>query len=318
MSKSSLLNRIPTNWNLAVLMRPQAIERRLRWITELTNLSGRFGDDFQAMAEELRQDIQCDEEAILDHLRFCGAIPEQYGHDSSEEKLYSKYTDSVISEALAVMGLNSVVIDARADAADVQARASDYSLVADAKAFRLSRTAKNQKDFKVQAMDGWRHDLDYAVIVCPIYQLPTRKSQIYQQAIARNVCLLSYSHLAALVALALQVETAVSARGFGAVLESVSELHPSKSATDYWTGINRALLRSLEDHADLWTAEKIASEESLVIIKRESLRHLTAERDRLLGLSHQEALARLVRMAGVDSRMQQVERIQHGPLLEEG
>ena len=33
-----------------------------------------------------------------------------------------------------------------------------YSLVADAKAFRLSRTAKNQKDFKVQAMDGlaWR------------------------------------------------------------------------------------------------------------------------------------------------------------------
>ena len=63
----------------------------------------------------------------------------------------------MVSEALSAMGLNSVVLDARADAADVQARATSYSLVADAKAFRLSRTAKNQKDFKVDAMDSWKH-----------------------------------------------------------------------------------------------------------------------------------------------------------------
>ena len=84
------------------------------------------------------------------------------------EKLYSKYTDAVVSEALVAIGLNSLVLDARSDSADVQARASDFSLIADAKSFRLTRTAKNQKDFKVQAMDDWRGGLDYAVVVGPI------------------------------------------------------------------------------------------------------------------------------------------------------
>lgn len=187
-------------------------------------LSGSFGDDSTRMAEELRAEIARDgSEALLDHLRLCGAIPEQYGHDSSEEKLYSKYTDAVISESLSTMGLRSVVIDTRADSPDVQARAGDYSLVADAKAFRLSRTAKNQKDFKVQAMDGWRGGLDYAVLVCPIYQLPSRSSQVYQQAIARNVCVLSYSHLAALVGLATRQGPSFAEVGLHEVLKSTSE-----------------------------------------------------------------------------------------------
>ena len=299
-------------------MRSEAKERRSRWVDELENLSGSFGDDSTKMLEELQEDIRQDEEALLDHLRLCGAIPEKYGHDSSEEKLYSKYTDAVISEALSAMGLKSAVLDARADTADVQAHASAYSLVADAKAFRLSRTAKNQKDFKVQAMDGWRHGLDYAVVVCPIYQLPTRTSQIYQQAIARNVCVLSYSHLAALVTLAMRTEPARSEEGLNKVLKSVSILHPSKSAVDYWTGINRALVNSLGSDIDLWKAEKIASQESLAIIKKESIRYLTVERDRLLSLSHQEALNELVQMAGFNSRIQKVERIQHGSLLRVG
>ena len=300
-------------------MRSEAIARRSHWIARLASASGSFGDDFVAMVEELRREIRQDQEAILDHLRFCGAIPEQYAHDSFEEKLYSKYTDSVISEALSAMGLTSTVLDARADAADVQARATNYSLVAaDAKAFRLSRTAKNQKDFKVQAMDGWRRTLDYAVIVCPIYQIPTRMSQIYQQAIVRNVCLLSYSHLAALVALALRVEPTNGEDGLETILESVSLLHPSKSAVDYWTGVNRALLTSLGAHDDLWTTEKRASQDSLAIVNGESLRHLAAERDRLLQLSRQEALERLIEVTGLQSRIRQVEHVHHGTLLEEG
>jgi len=31
--------------------------------------------------------------SLIDHLRLCGNIPESYGHDTSEEKLYSKYTE---------------------------------------------------------------------------------------------------------------------------------------------------------------------------------------------------------------------------------
>ena len=45
--------------------------------------------------------------AVLDHLRLCAAIPESYGHDSSEEKLYSKYTDAVISVASHASGVGA-------------------------------------------------------------------------------------------------------------------------------------------------------------------------------------------------------------------
>lgn len=292
-------------------------ERRAYWVAELAKLSGSFGDDAGRMIEELRRELEREGgEALLDHLRLCGALPEEYGHDSSEEKLYSKYTDAILSESFHALGLQSTILTTRADAADVQARARDFSLVADAKAFRLSRTAKNQKDFKVQAMDNWRGGLDYAVIVCPIYQLPSRNSQIYQQAIARNVCILSYCHFAVLVGLAMRRGAAVAEATLLEVLRAVSLLNPGKGAVDYWTGVNGALLRSLGNDADLWTLEKTASLEGLSLVKEESLRYLRFELNRLLGLSHQEALDELIRMSGLQSRIDMVERIEHGFLLE--
>lgn len=297
-------------------MKHEAKARRAYWVAELAKLSGSFGDDSTKLINELRADIKKDGVgALLDHLRLCGAMPEQYGHDSSEEKLYSKYSDAVISEALTAIGLRSAIITTRADAADVQARCRSYSLVADAKVFRLSRTAKNQKDFKIQAMDGWRNGLDYAVVVCPIYQLPGRTSQIYQQAISRNVCILSYSHLATLVSLAKHQTPKAAEKSLHALLKSVSLLHPSKNANDYWTAINGALIASLGTARGLWAAEKTASLEALSLVKEESLRYLRLERNRMLGLSHREALDELIRCTGLESRIAQVESVELGDLL---
>ncbi len=164
-------------------------------------------------------------------------------------------------------------------------------------------------------MDGWRGDLDYAVVVCPIYQLPGRTSQIYQQAIVRNVCILSYSHLSALVNIALRRGTAFAVKGLGIVLRSVSLMHPSKNACDYWLGLNRALVSVLRNSVDIWTAEKNASLEALDVAKEEALAYLRAERDRLLGLSHHQAIKELIRAAGIDSRIEKVKNIKHGDLL---
>ena len=252
---------------------------------------------------------------MIDHLRTCGVIPESFGHDSSEEKLYSKYTDAVISEGLSFVGLRSAVIDARADVADVQATCREFSLVADAKAFRLSRTAKNQKDFKVQALDGWRGTLDFALLVCPIYHLPSRRSQIYRQAISRNVCIISYSHLASLVVLAERRGPGLGKKALQAILNVVTILHPTSSALDYWMGINRMLAAELSEDSDIWTAEKTASLDSLGLAKQEALAVLTAERDRLLSLSHQEALRELLSMAGIENRIATVRQVEHGNLL---
>lgn len=125
----------------------------------------------------------------------CGILPEMFQHDSSEEKLWAKYSDIVLAKCLTYLGIESSVLRTRGNSADVYGKATNYTLVGDAKTFRLSRTAKNQKDFKVKALDDWRRENTYAVLVSPLLQYPTNKSQIYSQAIERNVTLISYTHL---------------------------------------------------------------------------------------------------------------------------
>lgn len=300
-------------------MRVDALKRRAYWVAELAKLSGSFGDDCERMVLELQAELKRDgSDGLLDHLRLCGVMPEAYGHDSSAEKLYSKYTDAVISEAFSHIGLESIVLTERADAADVEAKGKGYSLVADAKAFRLSRTAKNQKDFKIQALDGWRNGMDYAVVICPIYQLPTRASQIYQQAITRDVCILSYTHLAALVRLSGIQSPSRAEAAFHEMLKAVSTLLPTKSAVDYWTGVNRSFMQSLAAEKLVWTEEKKESLKALAAAKTESLDVLRVERVRLLALSHSDALAELMRMSGLNSRIDYVSNVQHGELLSLG
>ena len=185
---------------LKKIISKEQIQKRQYWVEEIARLSGRFGDDSQKVEQELSSEInKLGIKSLVGHLRLCGAIPEKYGHDTSEEKLYSKYTDIVLHEAFKSLGFSSCVLRERADVADIECVNRKYSFVADAKAFRMSRTAKNQKDFKVQTMDGWKNGKPYAMVVCPIYQLPSRESQIYQQAASRSVCVLSYTHLSVLV-----------------------------------------------------------------------------------------------------------------------
>ncbi len=213
----------------------KAISRREYWIEEIKNISGNFGDEAQRLEKELENEIKkYGSSTLIDHLRLCGNIPEMYGHDTSEEKQYSKYTDALLAFAYKEMGLKSAVLIERGDVADVDVYAKKYSFVADAKAFRLSRTAKNQKDFKVQAMDNWKHGKPYAMVVAPIYQLPSRSSQIYQQASSRNVCVFSYSHLSLLVNYAIEEKKSKSEELLHRIFKIIPALNPSKNANDYW------------------------------------------------------------------------------------
>lgn len=147
------------------------------------------------------EDQICKDSEFLDILKQIGTIPEAIAHDSTEEKLFSKASDIALSRAFREIGLKSTVLRERGDSADVLAESifHGYTLVADAKAFRMSRTAKNQKDFKVVALSGWRKDSDYAVLCSPYFQYPSRSSQIYAQAMENYVCLFSWEHLAFLI-----------------------------------------------------------------------------------------------------------------------
>jgi hypothetical protein len=288
----------------------KAIATRTYWVGEIQNLSGNFTDDTERLEYELGEEIKkYGSSTLIDHLRLCGNIPEAYSHDSSEEKLYSKYTDSLLCFAYKEMGLKSFVLTERADVADVDAFAKDYSFVADAKAFRLSRTAKNQKDFKVQAMDGWKHGKPYAMVVCPIYQLPTRSSQIYQQASTRNVCIFTYSHLSLLVNYAIEEGNGNAEGLLHEIFKTIPALNPSKNAVDYWLAINKTILGYSNIIEDLWKTEKEAATESTEIAKEEGLTYLASEREKIMRMSHDEALKELIKMSKIDSKIKIIKSI---------
>ena len=294
----------------------EAVIRRRHWISEIVKISGQFGPDVARAATELAaEEASVGVQAVVDHLRLCGAIPEEYGHDSSEEKLYSKYTDAVIALAFNQLGCRAVVLTERADAADVEVFSPNFSLVADAKAFRLSRTAKNQKDFKVQAMDGWRRDKKFAVVVSPLYQLPSSSSQIYLQAISRDVCLLSYSHLAVMVRHAAIEGPEAANRMLALVLNKVVTLPPSKSAVDYWTAVNSVMLSAHEGVRELWKVEKLANLEAIALAKEEALVFLASVRTEIMGLSHEAALARLIHAHKIDGRERTIRAVSDNGLL---
>lgn len=156
--------------------------------------------DFKVATEEIRGFIdKMSENEFKCIVKDIGTIPENIEHDSTEEKLYSKASDIVLARCFRLLGLAARALDERADSADILAESIagyNYSLVADAKCFRLSRTAKNQKDFKVSNLSDWRGaENEYAVLVAPYFQYPQAASQIYSKALENNVCLLSWEHI---------------------------------------------------------------------------------------------------------------------------
>ncbi|MDR3658499.1 MAG: HindIII family type II restriction endonuclease [Mycobacterium sp.] len=296
---------------------PDDLLVRATWIQKMQAESADFIGSTQAAEKALETEIaNSGAKPLVAHLRLCGVIPELFDHDSTPEKLYSKYTDAILCETFRFLGLNSVVITGRADVADVEAVSTPrhYDLVADAKAFRLTRTAKNQKDFKITALHKWKYGKKYATVVCPIYQLPSNKSQIYEQATSLDVCILSYSHLATIVNY--QAAGHDGDEAFHGLLDAVSTMNPSSSSVDYWTTINKALL-GVNKHVmpDLWRQEKLANLEGIGHAKVEGLTYLSAERTRLMSLTHDEAIRLLVTMRKIDAREKWIKDLKDNQLL---
>ncbi len=294
----------------------EQIDKRNYWVNEISLLSGNFGVDAKKVEDEISKEIKENGiDVLLGHLRLCGAIPEKYGHDTSEEKLYSKYTDVVIHEAYLAMGFDSIVLKERADVADVECANEDYSFVADAKAFRLSRTAKNQKDFKVQAMDNWKKGKPYAMVVCPVYQLPAKTSQIYQQASTRSVCISTYTHLAVYVRYAEMSSQEKAMELVYKVFQAIDAMNPSKDAGIYWQTVNREILGFDRKIKEIWQEEKKASVESICISKQEALTFLAAERERIMRLSKQEAIREIIRHSKIENKIRAIRSVSDNGIL---
>ena len=289
------------------------IQHRLYWIKKIADLIGYFEEDFARIEAALAKEISENGlSALLNHLRLCSAIPESYSHDTSEEKLYSKYTDALISSAYSFMGLKSIVLKERADAADVEAVANDYSFVADAKVFRLSRTAKNQKDFKVQAMDGWKRGKPFAMIVSVS---ATVQNQPNLSASGNKKCL--HFFVCTPGSFSSTCQKRGNERGNQAATRSIqngSGHEPIKRCQCVLAGNKQN--HSSHRGPKLWQTEKITAIESIKISKEIALSHYSSEREAIMRLTHEQAIQKLIKMHKIDSRIETIKAVSVNSLMD--
>jgi type II restriction enzyme len=235
-----------------------------------------------------------------DDLLHCGVIPEEFSHDSSEEKLWAKYCDILCASAFNYINIPSTVIRTRGDSADILGITAEYSIVSDAKAFRLSRTAKNQKDFKISALDDWRKSNTFACLIAPLYQYPYRKSQIYSQAVAKNVTLLSFVHLRFL----LEFPPRKSLRS---LWEISRLLQLSQSAISYWQVVDAEIARLTHQPMDSLHNYKRMEIEDTILIGQEAVEYWQTVASSYQSLSREEAILQLIRAEKIDQKIAVIE-----------
>jgi type II restriction enzyme len=153
------------------------------------------------------------------------------------------------------------------------------------------------------------------MIVCPIYQLPTSSSQIYQQATTHNVCIFTYSHLALLLSYSQKEGQAKAQKLLKKIFETIPALNPSKNAVDYWLVINKTFLSFSKSIEHLWNIEKGVATESIAVAKEEALTFLAQEREKILKMSYKEALQELIKVHKIDSRIKTVNSISDNGLF---
>jgi len=268
--------------------------RVLKFVDELAKTTGAF-DELE------KRVLQFSREQLVEALLECGAIPEAFDHDSSQEKLWAKYCDILLAMGLSELGLKASVIRARGNSADVLATGVTYSLVGDAKAFRLSRTAKNQKDFKVSALDDWRRENTYACLVGPLTQFPNTRSQIYKQAVQKNVTLISYTHLRFLI----ENETRASLEELWNIGQ---QLKPSDVAADYWAAIDTVTASlSGKDLTELEAIKQLEIEK-LKELGREGISYWERRIEQYHKLSQAEAVNRLIKAEKIEAKIRTIKK----------
>ena len=235
-----------------------------------------------------------------------GSIPEDIGHDSTEEKLYAKVSDILLAKSLIEMNLEATVLTQRADCADVVAQSHyhSYSLVADAKAFRLSRTGRNAKDYKVNSMAIWKGDSEYAVLVCPYFQYPKSNSQIYKEALSGNIALFSWEYLYILLKEGIRESSSINLSALwnqSGIISKTTTVSNSKSCflNQQNQNISKILKITPEKFYEYFNSVK----ELIVERGNTEIQYYEQEIERVKQLNREEAIAELLRNLKLESKI---------------
>lgn len=282
------------------------------FVNEIIKLSN--NSTFPVASESIKRYVtSLSKSELIEIVKEVGTIPERIEASSSEEKLFSKASDCVLARCFTELGLPSIAVNERANSADIIAKSNHgYTLVADAKTFRLSRTAKNQKDFKIDTLSNWRGaEHDFAILVAPYFQYPNTSSQIYSSALDKKVCLLSWEHILFLLNNNITESDTLS-------LEAIWNA-PVRLARDtriayadrmncQFPYINKMVCDRIGKTVDDLQLQLEACKNIIRNRGESELAYLNQERDTILNLSREEAISQLLGSKKVSERISTINK----------
>ncbi len=247
-------------------------------------------------------------ESLLQLLSEAGFIPEAYEHDSSDEKVYAKAMDGLVAVALRRMGYDAHVTDERANAADVIARCpddADNSIALDAKAFRLSRTALNPKDYKIEALNTWRKEERYACLVGPIAGFPEGKSRLYDESVRFDVGLMTFSHLRFLLEHGVSRCTELQPI-WEAPRALVNHAKQGMTATTYWPVVDETVAVAAGVDIAVWRESRRGYLGALMRVATQQIDYYERQRRELSELSKEALVAIAIEALKLDAKIEQI------------
>ncbi|MCU0238075.1 MAG: HindIII family type II restriction endonuclease [Pyrinomonadaceae bacterium] len=244
---------------------------------------------------------------LSENLIDCGILPEMFAHDSSEEKLWAKFSDILLAKSLNFLGIEAEVLGARGNSADVFGRTTNYTIVGDAKTFRLSRTAKNQKDFKVNALDTWRKGDNYALLLAPLTQFPNTKSQIYSQSIEKNVTLVSYTHFHFLLDF-YNGQNLQTLWETGNILSQNIEKSDCQKSENYWSAIDIKTCELVGQNLEVLAKYKKIEIEKTKEIGKEGITFWQNKIAEFQKLTKDEAIRLLIKSEKIEAKIKTIEK----------
>ena len=164
-------------------------------------------------------------------------------------------------------------------------------------------------------MDKWKGSRSQAILVCPVYQLPAKSSQIYYQSVQHNVLILTNSHIALLAKYTEKYGRDVSLQLLYRTLSKLKDCTQSKSASDYWKTINHSMKHSL-DNGVLWKEENLKINDTINAGKVEGSVFYSKEKERIMSLSQGEAIHELLETSNVISKIQTVQSVSNTEIFD--
>ena len=165
--------------------------------------------DHEVISNSFVRDIhsEMDDERFEKLLIVSGFIPDLYSNDSSEETLFTKLVEGLVSEWSVRIGAQGELIKQKASYEDVKITIAGKVVVCDAKSFRLGRSqqAPNAKDFlKLEDIRKWMDRYPSSIgglVTYPCKHEWTGKSDIYQYCSTKDAptVMLPYKYLAYLL-----------------------------------------------------------------------------------------------------------------------